>query len=123
MGAESPSHDPTTTICRSVNPKSKTQSHAVHRAALLLATVSLLASRPHTAAAQVAPPVQSTGRFDNGIVLGSDWLQANALPLNRQAVHSGTIDASYRLGKWTVDAGWLRVARDFSTVQGGFLSG
>src|SRR5262245_26695200 len=123
MGAYPPHTTRLLPICRSVNPKSKTQSDAVHRAALLLAAVTFLAIGPSSALAQAAPPtVQSTGRYDHGVVLGSDWLQANALPLNRQSVHSGTIDASYRFGNWSLTAGYLRVARDFSNVQGGSFS-
>jgi hypothetical protein len=30
--------------------------------------------------------------------------------------------ASYRMPRWAVDGGWLRIARDLSTVQGGTLS-
>jgi len=56
------------------------------------------------------------------VVVGSDWLQANAMPLNRSAVHSGSIDVALRRQPWTVDVGWLRVARDLSTVQGGTVS-
>jgi hypothetical protein len=62
---------------------------------------------------------QSTTPFEHGIVASSDWLQANALPLNRDAIHSGSIDISLRRQTWSVDVGWLRIARDLSTVQGG----
>ena len=37
-------------------------------------------------------------------------------------MQSGAADLSFRGHGWSVDAGWLRVARDLSTVQGGTLS-
>lgn len=66
--------------------------------------------------AQVVPP------FDRGIVLGGDWLQANALPLDRDAFQSSAVTVSLRRRTWAVEAGWLRIARTLSTVQGGSLS-
>ena len=65
---------------------------------------------------------QAVAPFEHGIVASSDWLQANALPLNRNAVHSGSIDLSLRRQTWSVDVEWLRIARDLSTVQGGAVS-
>jgi hypothetical protein len=62
---------------------------------------------------------QAGHRFDSGIVLSGAWLQANALPLDRDAMHSGAIDASYRWNHWSVEAGFLRIARDLSTIEGG----
>src|SRR5436305_13477764 len=72
----------------------------------------------------VASPTRAQGvnRFDSGIVLSGAWLQANALPLDRDAAQSGAIDASLRWNRWSVEAGWLRIARDLSTVQGGSAS-
>ena len=71
--------------------------------------------------AQGAPgaPPQGTRLFESGIVVSGAWLQANALPLDREAVHSGAIDASYRWNHWSVEAGFLRIARDLSTIEGG----
>jgi len=60
--------------------------------------------------------------FDRGIVIGGEWLQANALPLDRSTLASLSFDASLRRSRWAVDAGWLRIARNLSTVQGGFVS-
>jgi len=60
--------------------------------------------------------------FEHGIVAHGDWLQANALPLGRDAFQSAAADISYRFNGWSADAGWLRVARSLSTVQGGTLS-
>lgn len=71
-------------------------------------------------AAQRAP--QASDVFDHGIVVGGEWQQADALPLNRNTLHSLSFDASLRGSRWAFDAGWLRIARDLSTVQGGFLS-
>ena len=99
-----------------MNSKLKARPVATLRAAPVIAVIAALATLATPALAQ------KTERFATGVVLGSDWLQGNALPLNRSAVHSGTIDASLRRGSWSLDAGWLRVARDLSTVQGGFLS-
>lgn len=65
---------------------------------------------------------QSVNRFDSGIVLSGAWLQANALPLDRDAAQSGAIDASWRWHRWSIEAGYLRIARDLSTVQGGSAS-
>jgi hypothetical protein len=70
------------------------------------------ASRLPAQLPQLPPAVRT------GIVVTSDWLQANALPLDRDALHSMAVMASYR-SKYSVDAGWLRIARDLSTVQGG----
>jgi len=60
--------------------------------------------------------------FNHGVVLGGEWLQANALPLNRNALGSMSADVSLRRPHWAVDAGYLRIARELSTVQGGFVS-
>jgi hypothetical protein len=58
--------------------------------------------------------------FRSGLVLSGDWLQANALPLNRNAMQSGDITLSYRRPLFSIDVGALRVARDLSNVTGGF---
>lgn len=65
---------------------------------------------------------QQTATFERGVVAHGDWLQANALPLDRDAMQSAAADLSFRGRGWSLDAGWLRVARDLSTVQGGTLS-
>lgn len=67
-------------------------------------------------------PAQTPSRFDSGVVLSGDWLQANELPLDRNALQSGTISLSLRRQRWSVDASWVRVARTLSTVQGGAIS-
>lgn len=85
----------------------------------MVVQISLLLSAP-LSAQSVSPP--SVGPFEHGVVASSDWLQANALPLNRDAVHSGAIDLSLRRQTWSVDVAWLRVARDLSTIQGGAVS-
>jgi len=71
-------------------------------------------------AAVVSAPLhaQEPARFDTGIVVGGDWLQANALPLDRNAMQSAALNVSFRRRVWALDAGWLRVARTLNTVQG-----
>ncbi|MGH7617609.1 MAG: hypothetical protein ACREPM_10305 [Gemmatimonadaceae bacterium] len=81
-------------------------------AACCVATVPL--------AAQAVPAAARP--FDHTIIIGGDWLQANALPLNRAAAQSVGGDVSLRSGNWAYSAGWLRIARDLSTVQGVTLS-
>jgi hypothetical protein len=65
---------------------------------------------------------QSPARFDSGIVLAGDWLQANELPLGRDAMQSADVTLSLRRHRWAVDAGWVRIARTLSTIQGGAIS-
>jgi hypothetical protein len=69
------------------------------------------------------PQENGSKRFDTGIVIGGDWLQANALPLDRQAMQSVSFDASLRRQSWDIGAGFVRIARSLSTVQGGYISG
>jgi hypothetical protein len=87
------------------------------RAAALVASLTCVAV---PAFAQRTTP--TSGAFNHGVVLGGEWLQANALPLNRNTVGSMSAEASLRHSHWAVDAGYLRIARDLSTVQGGFVS-
>jgi hypothetical protein len=84
------------------------------------ALIACLAGTADPAAAQSA--AQASPTFNHGIVLGGEWQQANALPLNRNALGSVIAVASLRHPRWAIDAGWLRIARDLSTVQGGFVS-
>lgn len=65
---------------------------------------------------------QQADTFTRGVVVTGDWLQANALPLDRDALHSVDGGVSFRRTSWAADLGWLRVARSLSTVQGGTLS-
>jgi hypothetical protein len=61
---------------------------------------------------------QTADRFDSGIILNGAWLQATALPLDRDAVQSGSLSVSLRKRGWSGEVGWLRIARDLSTVEG-----
>lgn len=81
-----------------------------------LAVATLLAS----AAESRAQSIVQRHDFRSGFVLSGDWLQANALPLNRNALQSGDVTLSYRRPLFAVDVGGLRVARDLSTVAGAF---
>jgi hypothetical protein len=90
---------------------------ALRDAARAAAFLACLATA--TAGAQRA---STSATFNHGIVVGGEWLQANALPLNRSAPVSMSFDAAFRRSRWSVDAGFLRIARDLSTVQGGFAS-
>ena len=65
---------------------------------------------------------QATRRSDTGISISGVWLQANALPLDRDAMQSGSAAIGIRRSGWAAEVGWLRVARTLSTVQGGSLS-
>lgn len=65
---------------------------------------------------------QQPATFTHGIVVNGDWLQANALPLDRNAMHSVDGSVSLRRDSWSAGLGWLRVARTLSTVQGGTVS-
>jgi hypothetical protein len=101
-----------------------TPARAVMRAASSRSSTATrcLAVLSLVAAAWVPAAAQTSRVFDSGIVLGGNWLQANSLPLDRDAVQSGSVSLSLRRQRWDVEAGWLRVARTLSTVQGGFLS-
>jgi hypothetical protein len=98
-----------------------------------LATVTFRMTRPLAATLALSavlcvplgaqmPGSQTTNRFDSGIVVGGDWLQANSLPLDREVMPSAQVGVSVRRQSWAVDGGFLRVARSLSTVQGGYLS-
>ena len=84
-----------------------------------LATLCLCAASPVRAQVSAPPAPSLPSAVRTGIVVTSDWLQANALPLDRDALQSMSVMASYRRSSYSVDAGWLRIARDLSTVQGG----
>jgi hypothetical protein len=90
------------------------------RIARLLAALITLAT-PAMSYAQ-APSMAATGRFESGFVAGGQWEQATAMPLDREAIHSGSFDLSWRRNGWAYTAGWERIARDLTTVQGGTLS-
>ena len=66
--------------------------------------------------------IPAVPQFQNAIVIGGDWLQANAMPLNRTAMMSVGGDISWRTENWAFNGGWIRIARDLSTVQGGTVS-
>jgi hypothetical protein len=91
----------------------------------MLGVVALCCIASSQLSAQVpvsAPPPLAENSENNRIVIGGDWLQANALPLNRQAPQSFSGDISWRLGSLALNGGFLRIARDTSTIQGGTLS-
>lgn len=92
-------------------------THIVRTSITAASALIALLSSP-SAAQGTSPPAA----FDRGIVVGGDWLQANALPLDRNALQSVAFDASLRRSHWALDAGWLRMARTLSTVQGGTLT-
>ena len=97
-----------------------TRSHArLHRATSAFVTAACLLVFALPAKTLGA---QQSDTFTHGVVANGDWLQANALPLDRNALHSVDAGVSFRMTSWSVDLGWLRVARPLSTVQGGTLS-
>lgn len=87
----------------------------------LVALTLSLAAPPVLNAQAPAPPTTSSRRIDAGFVVGGDWLQASALPLDRDALPSNSIDLAWRRNGWSYSAGFMRVARDLNTVQGGTL--
>jgi hypothetical protein len=89
-------------------------------ARVLVLVYGLALSAPVVAQAPQASAALSP--FRGAVVIAGEWQQAVAMPLNRDAMHSASAVVSYRMPMWAVDAGWLRVARDLSTVQGGMIS-
>ncbi|HEY9228360.1 MAG TPA: hypothetical protein VIP11_17010 [Gemmatimonadaceae bacterium] len=76
--------------------------------------------------AQVAPRVgqpRPSSLYDAGFVIGADWLQGNALSMERKTLPSVAADISWRTNGWAINGGWLRIARELSTIQGGTLTG
>jgi hypothetical protein len=65
---------------------------------------------------------QAPQSSDAQIILSGTWLQANALPLDRDAVQSGSLSVGLRKNGWSFEVGGLRIARTLSTVEGGALS-
>jgi len=65
---------------------------------------------------------QATRRPDTGITLSGAWLQANALPLDRDAMQSGSVALGLRRSGWAAEVGWTRIARTLSTVEGGSVA-
>jgi hypothetical protein len=59
---------------------------------------------------------------NDAFVVGGDWLQVKTLDRPGGAFPSTSFDVGMRFGSWSAEAGWLRIARDLSTVQGGTLS-
>lgn len=99
----------------SVTPLLDSRASFIHAA--------LRAQAAPTAAASMTSTMTAPRLYGGSLYVTGDWLQANALPLNRDAMHSVAFDLSYRHQWWAADAGYLRIARDLSTVQGGFLTG
>ena len=89
------------------------QASRVVRRPLSVVAILLLAVPLHA---------QSTRPLDSGIVVGTDWLQANSLPLDRDALQSGAISIALRRHGWSYSAAWVRIARTLSTVQGAAVS-
>jgi hypothetical protein len=87
-----------------------------------LRAAALVAGLASVNAPAIAQRASTSATFDRGIVVGGEWLQATALPLDRNTLASVSFDASLRHSHWAVDAGWLRIARNLSTVQGAFAS-
>jgi len=106
-----------TLIVRRLDRASERIARALEFAAIVVALAA-----PLYAQATPTPGTTPTKRFETGIVVGGDWLQANALPLDRDAMQSVDFSVSLRRQTWALDGGWLRVARDLSTVQGVYFS-
>jgi hypothetical protein len=87
-----------------------------------LRAAALFAGLASVGAPAIAQRASTSATFNDGIVIGGEWLQATALPLDRNTLASVSFEASLRRSHWAVDAGWLRIARNLSTVQGAFVS-
>jgi len=73
-------------------------------------------------ASRAVGQIPAPARSRDAIVVGADWLQATALPLDRNTMQSSAADVDWRRGNWSLSAGWLRIARTLSTVEGGTVS-
>src|SRR5215204_4869887 len=86
----------------------------------------LLALAAASAAAQQSParpiPMAASPSFNSGFVASGEWQQATALPLDRETMHSNAFDVAWRRDGWSYGAGWLRIARDLSSIQGGTVT-
>ena len=82
----------------------------------------ILIAAPLQAQGGPTAPASASSRFDAGIVVGAEWLQASDISYEREALPSASFTIGLRRSGWTMDAGWLRIARDLSTVQGGTFS-
>jgi hypothetical protein len=67
-------------------------------------------------------PMAASPSFNSGVVASGEWQQATALPLDRETMQSNAFELAWRRNGLSFGAGWLRIARDFSTVQGGTVS-
>jgi hypothetical protein len=106
---------PPSTFARAATRRSSRRSLTCITALTFCCTASSLVAAQRPAAA-------TQGFFDHTIIVGGDWLQVNSLPLNRDAAQSIGGDISWRTTNWAFNGGWLRIARDLSTVQGVTLS-
>jgi hypothetical protein len=98
-----------------------------------VATAAVRGSRSHGGVCAVATLVLACiavnatvarAQSRSGAASGSiraEWLQANALPFTRDAAPSASAAFEFRRPAWSIEVGWLRVARKLSTVQGGFI--
>jgi len=96
-------------------------SERIVRAFECAAIVVALAAPLH---AQVTPTPgpTSTSRFETGIVVGGGLASGQRVAPNRDAMHSVDFSVSLRRQPWAFDGGWLRIARNLSTVQGVYVS-
>jgi hypothetical protein len=67
-------------------------------------------------------PMAASPSFNSGFVASGEWQQATALPLDRETMQSNAFELAWRHSGWSFGAGWARIARDLSTVQGGTVS-
>src|SRR3954471_435288 len=87
---------------------------------VLLILAAAAAGAPQTTARPI--PMGGFRSYNSGFVASGEWQQATALPLDRQTMQSNAFNLEWRRDGWSFGAGWLRIARDLSTVQGGTLS-
>ena len=86
--------------------------------------ILLVLAAPVVAQQTPARPIATAASpgYHSGFVASGEWQQATELPLDRETMQSNAFDLALRLNGWSFGAGWLRIARNLSTIQGGTLS-
>jgi hypothetical protein len=67
-------------------------------------------------------PMAASASYNSGFVASGEWQQATEMSLDRNTLHSNAFDLAWRSNGWSLGAGWLRIARNLSTIQGGTVT-